>query len=564
MPSSVLEALAERLDISEQMAENLLNAMLREVKNRARSGKGVRVPDLGVFRETESGTLTFEPSDELSRAVNERYEGLPSEAVAGAPDDDEDEAEEEDTWNPMDNPGATSEVLEGMSGGSGPSPSGDSDPPRPESDEGSTSPASPPADASLPEEPEPVDRESAAPAGPSASEDAASSASEDAADASPRDAASDDAGSEWPPSPSSTDADPAASASDAPASGGSDDSEDQNVGDSFDTLSPPQFGEDTRPAEASAPQDAPSEPSSAASEPGADAESDASEPESEDNFWTSDAEWEFSEVSFEDSADDVYEDDDYEDDDAEPESAAQAAPSADSTARGAPEEPERAPASSPKADSSSAAARSSAEESASGGSALQAIGIVLLLIAVAGGAWGVLAWQGLVPGPRSALQQTALLSSPGSTPSASSDPADASSSQSPEPSADAEGAASSASASQDDPSTASSPDAEADASTETGDAANRTGSASSFDQAAGGWTIVVSSQETRSAAESVAQTYRERLRGSDLPVSVLPSTVDGTTRYRVAVGQFSSEAQVRTARERHSDSLPGGAWPLQL
>ncbi|MFB6248635.1 MAG: SPOR domain-containing protein [Salinibacter sp.] len=89
MSDSIHALLADELDISDQKAEKLLLAMLREVRKRAQQG-GVRLPDLGKFR-VEDGELTFSPADSLARAVNHRFEGLQSEQLRGAPDLNPDE-----------------------------------------------------------------------------------------------------------------------------------------------------------------------------------------------------------------------------------------------------------------------------------------------------------------------------------------------------------------------------------------------------------------------------------------------------------------------------------------
>ncbi len=77
MPVSITPLLADRLDISEERAQSLLETMIRELRRRAESDS-VRLPELGTFRE-EDGTLTFEPSSSLRRLVNHQYEGLSAE-----------------------------------------------------------------------------------------------------------------------------------------------------------------------------------------------------------------------------------------------------------------------------------------------------------------------------------------------------------------------------------------------------------------------------------------------------------------------------------------------------
>ena len=80
MSVSITPLLADRLDISEEQAQSLLETMLRELRRRAESDN-VRLPELGTFRE-EGGTLTFEPSPSLRRLVNHQYEGLSAEDLS--------------------------------------------------------------------------------------------------------------------------------------------------------------------------------------------------------------------------------------------------------------------------------------------------------------------------------------------------------------------------------------------------------------------------------------------------------------------------------------------------
>jgi septal ring-binding cell division protein DamX len=59
-------------------------------------------------------------------------------------------------------------------------------------------------------------------------------------------------------------------------------------------------------------------------------------------------------------------------------------------------------------------------------------------------------------------------------------------------------------------------------------------------------------------AEKVASTYEDRFDS----VQVVSSTVEGTRRYRVTVGQYPSQAAAeRFLSER--DSIPAEAWLLE-
>lgn len=82
-PDPITPLLAERLDISPDQTQALLQSMLQELKNRAAS-EGVHLSDLGTFQE-EDGTLAFIPSPSLRRRVNHQFEGLSPEDLAGPP-----------------------------------------------------------------------------------------------------------------------------------------------------------------------------------------------------------------------------------------------------------------------------------------------------------------------------------------------------------------------------------------------------------------------------------------------------------------------------------------------
>lgn len=86
MPVSLPPLLAERLDITEQRAQSLLQTMQHELRRRAKTD-AVHLPELGTFRQ-EGGTLTFEPSPSLRRRVNHQYEGLAPETLS-VPDEPE-------------------------------------------------------------------------------------------------------------------------------------------------------------------------------------------------------------------------------------------------------------------------------------------------------------------------------------------------------------------------------------------------------------------------------------------------------------------------------------------
>lgn len=91
MPS-LYTLIADELGISDAQAKKLLAAMLKEIRKRAETG--VRLPDLGKFKEVD-GQLHFEPSESLARAVNHRFEGLDEEDLASAPVQDDEEEEKD-------------------------------------------------------------------------------------------------------------------------------------------------------------------------------------------------------------------------------------------------------------------------------------------------------------------------------------------------------------------------------------------------------------------------------------------------------------------------------------
>lgn len=85
-----------------------------------------------------------------------------------------------------------------------------------------------------------------------------------------------------------------------------------------------------------------------------------------------------------------------------------------------------------------------------------------------------------------------------------------------------------------------------------------------IDLSAGGWSIIVSSKPTRAEAETIAAGIAEGLGESSHAVDVIASTVNGQTRYRVAVGQFRTSTQTTREIRRLGDQLPDGSWALPL
>lgn len=80
MPSSLSSLLADKLDLSEEQAQELLERLSDAIRDHA-DATGVHVSGLGTFRQND-GTLTFEPAPSLARYVNQSFEGLPPEAAS--------------------------------------------------------------------------------------------------------------------------------------------------------------------------------------------------------------------------------------------------------------------------------------------------------------------------------------------------------------------------------------------------------------------------------------------------------------------------------------------------
>lgn len=72
----------------------------------------------------------------------------------------------------------------------------------------------------------------------------------------------------------------------------------------------------------------------------------------------------------------------------------------------------------------------------------------------------------------------------------------------------------------------------------------------------GGFTLIVGSKTTEREAAEVAAA----LSVGGNPVDILEAEVDGSTRYRVAVGQFRTFALASRALNQNADSLPEGSW----
>ena len=181
------------------------------------------------------------------------------------------------------------------------------------------------------------------------------------------------------------------------------------------------------------------------------------------------------------------------------------------------------------------------------GSGLRWLVTLLILLAVGLGAWYVLGQQGVVTGPVAALQGGA--------------PAEETAAPSPPESAPGEEAPANEGASE-----------EAADAGETGPPATDQSTpgerafaeAARLDRAQGGWTAVVASVTSRAEAEQVAQRFAQEFEGQNYPIDILQTTVDGTRRFRVVVGQFASPDQVIQAIESGADRFPDDSWGLEI
>lgn len=559
MSTSIHALLADELGISEARAEKLLRAMMREVKNRAKRGNGVRIPDLGTFSE-ENGTLQFTPSDSLARAVNQEFEGLDAEDLSTAAPPVEEKEEDGPTT-----------LAPGFS-----SPLGGSSSSGADTDEFQAAGGSEPDTAEF----QAPDEGGADTAEFQAPDDGADTADFEApADPSTEGASGDDSGSRSSAGTSTGElypmvddvpeaSDPDAGAPDAgtPDDGASDDgaSDDGPVEVGSESSSPeaePASSEENsgrtlwggdRPADSS------SKPSS---KPQADAEEEPEE--EEENIWASDNPWDLSTASYD------------EDDEEEAPSGAtgseagEPAPQQEETAA------DRAP--TPGMAGPPQGVPGDGEASSGGSSAARVLvgALVLLLLGAAG--WFVLGRQGVVPAPQmvlaeltqprpAAMEPPSQADSPSpsapetsETPSRSTTP---SGGDSDSPSASPSATPSDRSAGSEDGSADGSPQATPDADSP---AASPAASPSrTFDRSRGGFTIAVASRTQQSEAQRLVDMYRDRFGGTDYPVDVLSATTNGTTRYRVGVGQFASRDAARDAMQRHSGDLPDDAWPVEI
>ncbi|PSQ95802.1 MAG: hypothetical protein BRD55_09240 [Bacteroidetes bacterium SW_9_63_38] len=567
MSASIYTLLAEELEISDAKAKKLLSAMLREVHERARRD-GVQLPNFGRFEE-ENGALVFEPADSLAVTVNRRFEGLSAEDLSAAP------IEEDETESQSSGP---STITLGYQDGSNWSPLDADEEPDSDDDTSDTSDAPDTAEFQVPDVDAPAESAGATDEADDDSPDTAEFSApagqqSETTDSSP-DASSPEDEPADPPRADATDE----SDADAPDANRAESSSTRSTGareteklypfvedvtnsatDSKDDETAPS---DTDPSSEDAPSMAPPE--------------DDREHNSLSDIW--DEEQDDSAASATPGA-------------SEPDSQASEASPADTGTSSDPSEtsssssttsfemPEPSPPDATESEedqapdeafASTAPPPSAPAPTSSGSSLARVLVSVLVFLLLSGGAWYILGQRGLVQSPRATYTQlkATLLSDSSSNATQNNT------------SAAPESALSSSGDERTDTTTASTEPAETepveDQPTDEAPAApSPTTSSTSSDTTSasptptlapddGGWSIVVASRASREAARSLADTYRDRFPDQNIPIGVLEATVDGVTRYRVGVGQFSSSADVQRFLDENSDPLPDGAWALRL
>lgn len=573
MSASIYTLLAEELDISDAKAKKLLSAMLREVQKRARRD-GVQLPNFGRFKEKE-GTLVFEPDDSLAAAVNHRFEGLSAEDLSNAPmEEDEDDSQSEgpntitlgyqdsSNWSPLD-ADADAEA---------------------DDDASDSEDAADTAEFQIPDVDDTAD--------PDDSADDSEVDAPDTAELSPPDSeqASEPSSSSSPPSdtPDSDSADD--SSTDAGTDSGSSSVQDTGARET-EKLYPlvedvPGSTDDpsTEEPESSPDVDSSSEeePSSMAA-PDDDRERDTLsgiwDDEDEDDHVTS--------PSAEPGAPAPEED---------PPSGSTSSPSTEfEMPEPSPPEPETEPADesdSTEPDETDSTATEPVPDSESESSLPRILVSILVFLLLGGGAWYILGQRGMVQSPRATVTQlqAALQSGPATEPTQNSTSAVPESSPSEDTASEATDTTSTTTATSDSPppaapssstsetgtpetdsddmradgSETAARDTSAEPSSGETSASASTSSPRTLAPEDGGWSVVVASRTNREAARSLAETYRDRFSGQNLPTGIIEATVNNSTRFRVGVGQFSSRSEVQRFLEKHGGKLPDGAWPVRL
>ena len=76
----------------------------------------------------------------------------------------------------------------------------------------------------------------------------------------------------------------------------------------------------------------------------------------------------------------------------------------------------------------------------------------------------------------------------------------------------------------------------------------------------GGWTIVVASELQRNSAERIVDNFTVQFADRQYPVGILTTSINGTTRHRVGVGQFNSRDAASAALRNFAGDFPNDAW----
>jgi nucleoid DNA-binding protein len=85
-----------------------------------------------------------------------------------------------------------------------------------------------------------------------------------------------------------------------------------------------------------------------------------------------------------------------------------------------------------------------------------------------------------------------------------------------------------------------------------------------IDQTQGGYTLVVGSRGSQDAAEADAERIRQALNEASIPVDVLQGTVNGTTRYRIGVGQVATTEAALALKQRLGNRISADAWVTRI
>ena len=76
----------------------------------------------------------------------------------------------------------------------------------------------------------------------------------------------------------------------------------------------------------------------------------------------------------------------------------------------------------------------------------------------------------------------------------------------------------------------------------------------------GGWTIVVASELQRNSAERIVDDYTVQFSDRQYPVGIITTSINGATRHRVGVGQFTSRDAAVAALRNFAGDFPRDAW----